>query len=150
MTGANFSSWYRQGEGTLFAAFNTTSQGGLGVVGISGAAPVNNRIGLYQNGNSANYQAQVISNGFTEIQQIVPATVSGNNKLALGFSTNNSVVLGNGSISVTDTSCIIPTTDITSLFIGQAAFAGYLNGTLARITYYPQRLSNAELVEITA
>jgi hypothetical protein len=150
MIGNNFARWYVQGVGTLFANFNTVNQGSIGVAALTGAAPINNRIMLYQNGSFTNYQAQVINSGSTEIQQGIPATVLGNNKFALGLSTNNSAVSGNGSVSTTDTSCIIPTTDITNLIIGAAPFAGVLNGTIARLAFYPRRLANTELTSITS
>lgn len=74
------------------------------------------------------------------------ATVGATNKIALAISTGASLVLNGGTVA-TNASYAAPT--VTQLQLGNQLTAGYFNGYLRRITYYPRRLSNAELVSIT-
>jgi hypothetical protein len=70
-------------------------------------------------------------------------------KAAFGYATNDIAFSTNSSAVLTDTVATIPT--VTTLYIGNANLGGnFYNGYLRRITYYPRRLSNAELQAITA
>lgn len=78
-------------------------------------------------------------------------TAAATAKVAVAIKANDSVVSANGLIGVVDTSCAIAASP-TTLSIGKGGWSGatnYLNGTISSITYFPRRLSNAELQRLT-
>ena len=90
--------------------------------------------------NSSVTQADVGTNGITQTNV---------NKIALGFAANNFAASINGAAVSTDVSGSIPT--VTTFKLGSVSGSGqYANSYLRRITYYPRRLSNAELVSLTS
>lgn len=151
MTGANFSSWYRQAEGTVFIENNYN---------FGSAANSGSRIALQLDNGSSNDRF-VLSNGgqanslVAQVGSVLQAYYDGAPhtanfvKTAFGYATNNMAVSNSGSIPATDTSCLVPI--VNTMRIGMFSNGALqLNGTIKKITYYPQRLSNAELVEMTA
>jgi len=72
-------------------------------------------------------------------------------KMASAYATNDFQQASNTTLGVADTSGTTPT--VTTMYLGSDNIQGagtMLNGYLRRITYYPRRLSNAELQAITA
>jgi hypothetical protein len=146
MTGANFSSWYRADEGTLYGeGVGRREQGALATINegsdfnnmiILGTLPPANAFRMWANGA-----------GQVDIGGIVAGVI---NKTSFAYATNNSAASINGSI-LTDTTCIVPSVGITTFQIGRG-FGGtaYLCGTLKKLAYYPARLTNAQLQALTA
>ena len=85
-------------------------------------------------------QADVGTNGVTQTNV---------NKVALAYATNDFAASTNGGAPSTDVAGTVPT-GLTTLRLGSAFGSAILNGYIRRITYYPRRLSNAELQAITA
>jgi hypothetical protein len=69
-------------------------------------------------------------------------------KIASAYKANDFAMSTNSGTVQTDTSGSVPS--VTQLQLGQGVPGPALNGYLRRITYYPRRLSNAELQAITA
>lgn len=71
-------------------------------------------------------------------------------KTAAGYKKDNSAFSIAGNSPPSDTVCDIP--QVTKLSIGYSGWASsyHLNGHIKSIAYYPRRLSNAQLVELTA
>jgi hypothetical protein len=72
-------------------------------------------------------------------------------KSAAGLAANNSVLSAGGLLGTVDTSCAVPAS-ATTLTIGKAGWAGAAsqsNGTIRRLCYWPQRLPNNVLQQIT-
>ena len=71
-------------------------------------------------------------------------------KYAVGLKTNDFDIARDGSLDAGDTSIIMPDA-IDTLAVGMA-FNGttQLNGHIKSIKYYPRRLTNAQLQEITS
>jgi hypothetical protein len=69
-------------------------------------------------------------------------------KIAGAYAVNDFQQATNGTLGVADTSGSLPT--VTRLALGDIAVGQKLNGYLRRITYYPLRLSNAQLQNLTA
>ena len=148
------SPWYNVSAGTMYAeigsapvntipqfayALNDNLGGGLGQV-------FTRRTG----GSTVN--TAVSDGGVTQADIGSLTTVAGSAtyKVASAFAANDFAISLNGGAVVTDTSGALPST-IAKLFLGQNYVGGQvLNGYLRRITYYPRRLSNAELQAITA
>jgi hypothetical protein len=143
ITGTNFSSWYRQDEGTVFADITRQK-----ITGFPGRVrfwdgTTANTIDLYYDaaGNSsvfdikANNTASVsISGGGGALNTPVRA--------AAGWQANNAAVAYNGSIQGTDSSVVLPVVD-------RAIIANNLAGTIRRLTYWPVRLGNNVLQQVT-
>ena len=142
MTGANFSSWYNQSEGTFYAEGSTTNV----CVPLQAAdGTSNNYIGtrLRLNGVSGVF-AIVLSGGVT--QAIFSGTFSTAGKLSLAYSANNFAASLNGNDASLDSSGVVPT--VNRLYIGANENAIF-GGTIKRITYYPKRLPNYQLQILT-
>jgi len=141
MTGTNFSSWYSPGEGSFFASSTTSATGIRGVLGVGEFA---NDYYLAYSGSDAIYV--ITTNGVAQTN----LTRSKTDKLAIAYKTNDACFVSGGGAVDTDTTVTLPT--VTSLRIGN--FWGvpqyYLNGTIKKISYFPRRLSNAELQEMTS
>jgi hypothetical protein len=142
MTGVNFSSWYRQDEGTLYADVvygNLTAIKQIFSVGAGTSTSVLMRLG--SDSNNASFQ---VLNTTTEAN-LSMGTVSSSAKITGAYKVNNFAgVLNGGSIS-TDTLGTIPVVD--SAFIGsRSGNDRFLNGTIKKLAFYPKRLSNIELV----
>lgn len=149
MTGTNFSDWYNQTEGTLFAetqvpAFSATANPFL--VRLAGANSSADRIEMFVAGASSNYRAEIRSSSVTQMLQNV---VSGENlldvnKFAIAYKENDSNSWGRFG-NTTDTTVTVPTINV---FDFGAAPVGVKY--IRKIVYYPRRLSNAALQGITS
>ncbi len=92
----------------------------------------------------------VISGGVSQAAADATAwTLNATTKAALAYATNDFAIVANGGAVTTDTSGTVPT--VTNVLLGSQVTGGSnLNGYLRRITYYPLRLSNAQLQNLTA
>jgi hypothetical protein len=148
MTGTNFSSWYNQAEGTMYAEYIYSS----GVVGnaqcmysISDGGETNRLVA---------FRTSTPSQQFDETGgggSIVTGAALANTayKSALAYKVNDMAVSINGAATVADTSVTISAK--TQLAIGDRATGGRsLNGTISKLAYYPLRVSNANLQALTS
>jgi len=142
ITGSNFSRWYNQGEGTIsFRVKSPTNPVQYPVV-IDDST--NNNRHLFAISNSYQYQIRV--SGSTEAQMDAGSVLSPFNSIAGGYKTNNTAVALNGSVNV-DNIASIPTCNRLSIY----RYSGVtFNGHISRLTYYPYRLPDATLQEITS
>ena len=153
ITGSNFSSWYNQTEGTVFAegAVAQPISGGNQFVFRTSDNGYNNSVALnIQSGGFVSIATA--SGGVFDGVAASPATLIANTtaKFAGAYATNNLGVSLNGATVATDTSATMPTAlnrlDIGSDHIGSNRIKA---GTINRLTYFPTRLSNTVLQQIT-
>jgi hypothetical protein len=150
MTGTNFSSWYNQSEGSFFVSADH-----------KGSSHFNNSVFLKANDNATNNQIKIFAvstdpylyiTDAAVVQAYIDAgsvTVGASNKYAAGFANNNFGLSVNGGTVVVDTSGTNPT-GMTQLTIGsRLSGVGQPNGHLQRLTYYPTRLTDSQLQELT-
>lgn len=148
ISGSNFSSWYNQAEGAIFADVTPNDS--------SSALVVNPIIwdigsGLLTPYGSAAYLVWA-GYGWLLYPPADPVNIyslvytSFGPKTAVAIATNNSILAANGLIGAVDTSCSMPPA-ATTLSIGKygATNTNFLNGTIKRLTYYPARLPNVTL-----
>ena len=149
ITGTNFSSWYNASEGTIVASADS--------VRPAATSPAT-RVFQFDDGISANNS---IRSGSTATLQVVDAGVSVVNlipspvipfdgtvfKFASAYKANDFASVTTGAVA-TDTSGTVPT--VTQLGLGSGANAGILNGHIRTFTFYPQRLTNAQLQAVAA
>lgn len=146
ITGSNFSSWYRQDEGTVLAdaRFNTVAVN-TGIVSFyDSASPTNNR-------HSVRIGNTVVTSGGTPVASFNQTPVlQAVAKYSYGYATDNFCQVLNSSTIATDTSGALPV-GVNAMDIGkvEANSVFYANGTIRRLTYWPQRLTNSTLQAIT-
>jgi hypothetical protein len=155
MTGANFSGWYRQDEGTLYAeqiAGNvSTSQ--LQKIAVALRENATNQISLgHGSGGVTNVPAfwvQVTNDQAFLLPPSPTITAGSVVRCAAAFRVNDFAFSPGGSSVYTDLSGLLPRPS--ELYIGRTPgnTAHYANGTIKRITYYPARLTNAQLQALT-
>ena len=151
ITGSAFSSWYRQSEGTIFTDCSIiyTVPGTLFPLATAfNDNTSNNRI---ENGflTSTNAGYDVVASGSAQVGMYPNAGSALNRKLATTYQLNNFAASVNGGSVSTDTSGTVPT--VSQLRIGDRTGGGpnALNGTIRRLTFFPQRLPNSTLQSIT-
>jgi hypothetical protein len=156
MTGTNFSSWYRQDEGTFVASgpfvTPTTASSALMSFG-SGTTAVNNECLIAAAQGNTGTRVRVLGyQGATLAVDIWPATTYANGaaiNLAFAYKNNDHALSVNGAAVGTDTSGQI-NLNSNKLHIGQGVAGVYSrNGTIRSIRYYPARLTNAQLQALT-
>jgi hypothetical protein len=146
ITGANFSSWYRQDEGTVFAEFiNQSTTAGTIVSFDDGTAnnrwqtrfyPTTGRLRFVSTGSS------IDQGSLATYSQGVPT------KITTSVLSNNQAIVLNGTPAVTTAAAAMPLVDRAQIGNGPAAdAAGAL--LIRRLTYWPQRLPNSTLQAIT-
>ena len=145
MTGTNFSDWFNASEGTFVSQHD--------YLGFS----TSDRITLMASTSPSSYAATSIhirTNGTTEATAIFnttsqmainfgPSVANTTYKTALTYKLNNSGASRNGSATSVDTGCTIPT--VNTLYIGTAGGTLTMNGHVAKVSYWPQRLTNNEV-----
>ena len=144
------SPWYNASEGTFFVASTQAVTGTAGQLCAieAGDGTNDNLIQLATQFGTTNFQGLVNVSSVAQAAFISAASTALTNR-ALAYKVNDFAQSINGGAVSTDTSGTVPT--ITGFGVGaRVNGTSQLNGYLRRITYYPRRLSNAELVAITS
>jgi hypothetical protein len=151
MTGANFSSWFNNSEGTVYSEYQTRDLGAsrfAAMLAISDNT-AGNRIQLSHSANKRRYV--VTTSGSTQVDStdFEGTDTSGVfSKFGVCYKVNDFVSVANGNAAVTDTLGTVPV--VNRLNLGAAASgADLLNGTIRKLSFYPKRLANAELQALT-
>ena len=148
ITGANFSNWYRQDEGTLFA------EGDAGLGNIACFASIDdtttgNRIQLRRTASDTFATFRMVSSGGSIDVILLSGSAVGVNKQAASFSAGNQSAAVNGTLFTGITS-ITPMPITNRLELGNGIGSASLNGHIRRIAYFPRRLTNSELQGLTS
>jgi hypothetical protein len=146
ISGSNFSAWYRQDEGTVFA--DTTSVGSnVGFTFVVSDGTDSNRIGQFKDGSNvanrlvlAGVQNNAGSIGYSSPQLRVRSLVSAQ--------AGNTIMCVNGTLGTASTQSPLPTVDRITIGSG-ALVSNFLGGTIRRLTYWPTRLPNSTLQAVT-
>lgn len=151
MTGANFSNWYNQTEGTFFTDIQGTSiiSGATrrGIEVSDGSVVNRHIVGYNESGSRA---ITVVSNVFVT-NLTVSAAIGSPLRIAYGYVASGSASTVNGSLPALGSPASIPSVNQMRLGADANTTIGtVLNGHIKRIAYYPRRLSNSELQGITA
>jgi hypothetical protein len=160
MTGANFSNWYLQSEGSFLVEWIAGQRTDFINPFSVGSTVVNGGFMNIRRSATGNVVTGVVDG--TVVQAGMPiitgATVAGTTyKGALAYQVDNFAGVANGGAVATDTLGTVPST-IGTLVIGNgwnntvAGLAGneYLSGHIRRLAFFPRRLADAELQGITA
>ena len=148
------SPWYNATEGTyayeyLRSAGTSGSAGRIFASGVGGS----NNYGIWVNQATGSQDQLTIRDisGDAVAGVLFGVNTVGINKGSVAYKVNDFAWASNGAAPSTDTTGVVPSQS-DQLRLGRAinTDAAYLNGHIRRITYYPRRLSNAELQAITA
>ena len=153
ITGTNFSSWYRQDEGTVFAdvAVAQPSSGANQFVFRASDNGYNNSVAWNIQASgfaSIATAAGGVFDGIASSNSALPANVAA--KFAAGYQSNNMALSFSGVTPAIDTSATMPTA-LTRADIGSdhAGVNRVRAGTIRRLTYWPQRLPNSTIQTLT-
>jgi len=149
MTGANFSSWYRADEGTLYSEasrpFAVPSGQFPRVFEISDGTGNNSIRNVYATDSAAVF---AVTTGAVIQANLGPSVTVPLRKLAGAYKVDDFAASVNGGTVSTDTSGTIPVVDRAA--IGSTGTAQFLNGHIRKIAYYTSRLANATLQAMTS
>jgi hypothetical protein len=146
ITGANFSSWYNQSEGTLLTSIAASTVSNSCAWTISDGS-ANNRITSFTDNSS--YSFYVVTGGSIQAQQAAGGYTKGARISAIGaYATNNFNYARSGTALTADTLGTVPV--VNQLRIMAGATGGNIEtGTISRLAYYPVRLPDATLQALT-
>lgn len=153
MTGANFSSWYNQSEGTFVFVGDvnaTTADTGNRVLhGVAQNGVFNESMYVVRAVGSAGLTMSIIDGGVAQWGG-TPGNVSANTQFvhAFGYKLNDGAQSLNGGAVQTDSAMTLPTVDTYALGTSPwspGSGGNTINGHIARIAYYPSRLPDTVL-----
>ena len=152
ITGSSFSSWYNQTEGTVFAETQLQSIAARSAAGFDiNDNSTNNRIVFRALTSSVADQVVIRSASSTVLNaaNVLPAPTTASRKSAVGYKVNDFMFTAVGSAGFTGTTGAVPVS-VNQMLIGyEQGPTGQLGGTIKRLTYWPTRLSNTVLQQIT-
>ena len=138
--GTNFSSWYNQSEGTVFADFQTYSTSTQQIIALTVGTSNSTRWGVWNN------QLYIAQSGGQYFSSLTPSTSP--TKTTFAVASNDAIGASNGSLTAQDTTVVLPTPDNAS--IGRTAGSQQLlSGHISRLAYFPTRKTDQELIDLT-
>jgi hypothetical protein len=146
VTGTNFSSWYNATEGSMLAVFSRSTIFGVPFIYTVSNGTITQRWSAGFSASSISHRLDATtSQANINIAGYVANTIS---KSAFGVKLNSVQAAVNGVLGTEDTLANMPTVD--RLNIGSSGTsAAQLTGHIRSLTYYPTRLTNAELQALT-
>jgi hypothetical protein len=149
ITGKNFSEWYRQDEGTVYAEASTYLGTVALSIGVWSIESSGSNVHRFFRQSDQQPVAQTLVGG-------IPQTTFGfgaiwntpvNRRLCYAYAANNFASVVDTLTVRTDASGLLPTA--TLLNIGNLTRGNYWGGTIRHLTYYPKRLTNSQLQALT-
>jgi hypothetical protein len=150
ITGQNFSQWYNQSAGAFVAEYSSfaLSSPNSRVVSATNDGTNNNRISHNVN-PSNNAQTFIQVAAATQANLLSVASIgTAPVRYASAYRANDFAASLNGGAVEVDAAGTVPT--VNQLGIGNSIGSNAVNGHIRSITYYPTRLSNAQLQALTA
>jgi hypothetical protein len=143
------SPWFNASEGTLFMDAQRPYFGSTAGLAQVDDGTNSNRMAI-QTSSTAKLRCFIVFGGTIQTQLDSSASIADNVtfKSALAYATDNASGALNGTDLSIDPTVTVPT-GLTTLRIG-SGLTSLIGGHIQRITYYPRRLSNAELQAITS
>ena len=152
ITGSNFSSWYNQNEGTLLTTAdyngNNPSNYNMIVEGYSGLSARDFSCGI--NASNPNFTTRYSFTSLDLIPAGGPIPTKTAFKLVGSYSADGSAAVFNGGLVQTTGATTSVLTPADAMSIGRRVGSSlFLNGHISRLTYYPKRLPDIELQQLT-
>jgi len=150
ITGSNFSRWFVQNNGSFYCKADLQSPASSGQAPIfsvdnSGAnsriASRRSNLGVRNNSSSDGIDITNFSAWNGEVKEF-----------ALTWVANDCALVDSGTLIGTDTTTVNPLSTVNQLLIGNVNSGGFLSrmgGHISRLTYWPKRLPDIELQQLT-
>jgi hypothetical protein len=154
ISGSNFSSWYSAASSSVFVEWKTLASsmpsGSAQWLTEFNDGTTSNRQSLFQiQVANALISQNSFSGGVSAGRLDVGGSyVNTNSKAASSYAALDRALVANGGSIVSSTAGVLPV-GINQATIGASLGAAPLNGTIRRLTYWPQRLSNEILQTLT-
>lgn len=154
ITGSNFSGLYNQNEGSVYSDCARSAlipSGSFANLWSISDNTANERYIVYNTGSSGTMDAAVTDNSSGQATLVATGAITANSSIKTLFSykVNDFAFVRAAGTVQTDTSGSIPTVD--RLYIGaNSTGGGQWTGTISKIAYYPKRLTNIEIQNLTA
>jgi hypothetical protein len=150
MTGTNFSTWYRQDEGSIIVSYKLGDKNtNVDILSISDGTSSE----LIQVRMSSTLQAQttITDNSVVQVSLAPSGYSTQNTDYIRGFAykTNDFALSINGSSTLTSNTGTLPITNKVNIGGSNTGNAN-LNGRIRKFAFYPKRISNIELVGLTS
>ena len=143
ITGSNFSRWYNQNEGTMFVDSSALGLNTLNRTAYITDGSSSNSLGIVESPTITQFLAY--ASGVSESSLIYNQI--GLNKKAYAYKTNDAAFATDANPVLTDTSLTLPVVD--RMDLNSRLGSNPLNGHISRLTYYPKRLPDIELQQLT-
>lgn len=154
ITGANFTSFYNQSEGTLFADVTPQTVDQIALIVGMNTSTFNNGNFIYKGNSPSISGAGKRWAGQTTLSVVAQSIIISasdiaiaRSKLSYAYKLNDMAFATNGTLVGTDNSGAMPTSTV--LRIGSRDDGLHVNGHIARIQYFKKRLPNAKLQSLT-
>jgi hypothetical protein len=149
ITGTAFSGWYNQGQGTMFADVTVLSTADFQqVISINDGSSSNRAELRVVGGAGTQIRSDCVVGGSSKYANNFIAVADQSRRVAALALQSNNFRLQSGSSWSSPSSDAVPSVD--RLYLNYATFgAGEINGTIARLAYWPVRLGNSVLQGIT-
>jgi len=150
MTGANFTSWFNNAEGTLYSEGAVTVAAAYSgrLFSITDNSDTNRIEVFRQSDTQPVFAVQASGSSQALIGLGATWTTTASTKLVGAYKVNDFAASANAGTVGTDTSGVLPT--VTQANIGSRPTGNYLNGTIRKLAYYPTRCTNAQLQALTS
>ena len=144
MTGTNFSDWYNATEGAFYFSFQRSSNIAT-VTGLGGVSNGTNaeRMRFYYN-TATQTRFDITDNSATQALLSTTVVAGAVNKMTAGYKLNDIAASANGSVVTTDIVATLPTVNQFNIGVTPPT-GGQLCGWLRQISYWPQRIIDAEV-----
>ena len=161
ITGNNFSSWYRQDEGTInlkasYSYANTSITGYPRILSIVGSNPNTDEISIYtiRDGVGSNPGAPVfvVTKNGTALNELSTQSIAGSTSAAFSFKSNSVLeesTFGSSGSSGLSAMSSLPICQELRIF-GTSRYQNMTCGTVSKLAYYPKKLSNTEIQILSA
>ena len=144
--GTNFSNWYNPNEGSVYAKFSRVPLVSTNIFSFSDGTLLNRTNYRHDTDGTTVSLINVVNN----ITNAFPAVILNSGLIKIitsSIKTNDYIISSNGNLGGSDTDVSIPS--VNQFGIGQVAGVSHYNGTISQLTYYPSRLSNQQLINLT-
>lgn len=145
------SPWYNATEGTLFAETQLANTVALNRAGFDLNDGSTNNRNIFRALTTGSADQNVVRSDESTVAALASVTnpTTAVRKSAAAYAVNDFAFTADNQTPVTDTLGAVPVGLTTFLLGSTVAGTEHLNGYIRRITYYPRRLTNAELQTIT-
>jgi hypothetical protein len=146
MTGTNFSDWFNASEGAFFCEFTSFNANTRSVILLSDNSAANRMYFRYSSGGSLQFTSIISSVNEVTITPSGTSTINTVYQPCAAYKLNSYSYAINGTSRGTDDTANVPTLTQMSIGANFNSTAEFLCGHIRQFNYYPQRLTNAEVV----